>query len=85
MTLAHTQTHTHTHTHRVMDSEMRLAFMSERLQSDSMKSCLSKRKTAAWIELSLEGTLLCSFIPLCGKRTDLSFSFILSNVNLSFG
>lgn len=51
-------------------------------QADSMKSCLSKEETAAWIELSLEWK---SFLPLCENgQISLSLAFILSNVNLSF-
>lgn len=84
-THTNTYTNTHTHAYRVTDSEMRPAFMSERLQSDSMKSCLSKEKTAAWIELSLEGNSALLVHPSVWKWMDLSSSFILSNVNLSSG
>lgn len=81
MTLA--RTHAHTHSHR-LGNETGFPEQAAAL-SDSMKSCLSKGKTAARIELSLEGNSALLFHPSVWKWTDLSFSFILSNVNLSFG
>lgn len=81
--MKHTNTNWHTHSHRLGNE----TGFHERAaaQSGSMKSCLSKGKTDARIELSLEGNSAQLFHPSLWKRTDLSFFFILSNVNLSVG
>lgn len=72
----------HTHSRRLRNE----TGFHERVaaQSDSMKSCLSDEETAAWIELSLEWNSALLLHPSERKRTALSFSFSLSNVNLSF-
>ncbi|TMS17324.1 hypothetical protein E3U43_001393, partial [Larimichthys crocea] len=61
MTLAHARTHARAHSHGLRNE----TGFHERAaaQSDSMKSCLSKGKTAAWIELSLEGNSALLFHP----------------------
>lgn len=65
MTLAHARTHARAHSHGLRNE----TGFHERAaaQSDSMKSCLSKGKTAAWIELSLEGNSALLFHPSVWK------------------